>query len=523
MKEFHVTANLVPGKHYMVDTTKKLDQIMKMIEKGDYFTINRPRQYGKTTTIILLWHRLKDTGEYLPIFSRFEGWDNKDFESAERFCPRLLQDIIEFINHCTSDYIGLFDEKVKEVADFNTLFRVLDYIISKTGKKLVLFIDEIDRTSNNELFLNFLGLLRDRYIAAKAGFNITFHSVILAGVTDIKSLKQKVRPDSDHRKNSPWNIAVDFKVDMSFSPTDIETMLVDYVTDTGIQMDTKAISERLFFWTSGYPFLVTYLCKMVAEDIFPETQETVWEVKHIDQAAKIASKANNTLFDVLFKNLNSYDELYKLIVGIVLGNEECDFDLQNEVVGLAYMYGFITCNTKDKVRIHNKIFTERITNYLVSRAGTDNILKPTNLEESYYIKEDGRLDFDLVMTSFQEVIRKKYSKDDFIKSDEFLHNSLRILFLVFLNPIINGHGHSFKEVEIGAEKRLDIVVTFADEIFVVELKIWYGPKLHEQGKQQLRQYMQSLNITKGYMLIANKSKSKSFKREMEDGILMVYI
>jgi len=523
MKEFHVTANLVPGKHYMVDTTKKLDQIMKMIEKGDYFTINRPRQYGKTTTIFLLWNRLKNTGEYLPIFSSFEEWDNKNFETSERFCPRLLQDIIEFVNLCNSEYVGLFEDKAKEVVGFETLFSVLDYITGKIGKKLVLFIDEVDKTSNNELFLNFLGLLRGKYIRAKAGFNITFHSVILAGVTDIKTLKQKLRPDSESKQNSPWNIAADFKVDMSFSPAEIETMLVDYVTDTGIQMDTKAISERLFFWTNGYPFLVTYLCKMVAEDILPETLDTVWEVKHIDQAAKIASKANNTLFDVLFKNLNSYKELYKLIVGIVLGNEETTFDLQDEVVGLAYMYGFITCNKNEKVRIHNRIFIERITNYLVTRTSTDRIIKTTFISEKNYIKENGKLDFDLVMTDFQEAVRRQYSKDDFIKSDEFLHNTLRILFLVFLFPIVNGHGYSFKEVEIGAEKRLDIVVTFADELFVVELKIWYGPKLHEQGKQQLRQYMQTLNINKGYMLIANRNKSKSFKREMEDGILMVYI
>jgi len=523
MKEFHVTANLVPGKHYMVDTTKKLDQIMKMIEKGDYFTINRPRQYGKTTTIILLWHRLKNTGEYLPIFSRFEGWDNRDFESAERFCPRLLQDIIEFINHCTSDFIGLFDDKAKEVVDFNSLFRVLDYIINKTGKKLVLFIDEIDKTSNNELFLNFLGLLRDRYIVAKAGFNVTFHSVILAGVTDIKTLKQKLRPDSESKQNSPWNIAVDFEVDMSFSPAEIETMLVDYVADTGIQMDTKAISERLYFWTSGYPFLVTYLCKQVAEKIIPETQSKVWEVEYIDQAVRIIKRGTNTLFDVLAKNLENYPELYKLIEGIILGNEDTTFALTDPHINVAYMYGFITSNKKGKVRIHNKIFYEVIAEYLVTKTQINRIIKTTSITENNYIKENGRLDFDLVMTNFQDVIRKQYSKDDFIKSDEFLHKTLRILFLVFLNPIINGHGQSFKEVEIGEEKRLDIVVTFADEMFVVELKIWYGPKLHEQGKQQLRQYMQSLNISKGYMLIANKNKSKSFKREMEDGILMVYI
>ena len=33
-----------------------------MIEQGDYFVINRPRQYGKTTTIYMLNRLLKTSG-----------------------------------------------------------------------------------------------------------------------------------------------------------------------------------------------------------------------------------------------------------------------------------------------------------------------------------------------------------------------------------------------------------------------------------------------------------------------------
>ena len=53
-KEFNITGVCIPEKHYMVDITDKTDNIFKLIEKGKYFTINRPRQYGKTTTLFLL-------------------------------------------------------------------------------------------------------------------------------------------------------------------------------------------------------------------------------------------------------------------------------------------------------------------------------------------------------------------------------------------------------------------------------------------------------------------------------------
>ena len=45
-----------------------------------------------------------------------------------------------------------------------------------------------------------------------------------------KSLQQilKIRPENEHQYNSPWNIAADFNIDMSFSIGAIESMLKEY-------------------------------------------------------------------------------------------------------------------------------------------------------------------------------------------------------------------------------------------------------------------------------------------------------
>ena len=54
-KKFNYTGTCIPGKHYIVDTSKKLEKIIiNLIEEGEYFTINRPRQFGKTSTIFLM-------------------------------------------------------------------------------------------------------------------------------------------------------------------------------------------------------------------------------------------------------------------------------------------------------------------------------------------------------------------------------------------------------------------------------------------------------------------------------------
>jgi hypothetical protein len=54
MKAFNTTAVCIPSKHYMVDLSERVAEIKKLVDAGKYFTINRARQYGKTTTLSAL-------------------------------------------------------------------------------------------------------------------------------------------------------------------------------------------------------------------------------------------------------------------------------------------------------------------------------------------------------------------------------------------------------------------------------------------------------------------------------------
>ena len=69
----------------------------------------------------------------------------------------------------------------------------------------------------------------------------------------------KLRPESEHRFNSPWNIAADFNIDMSLSAEGIGQMLTDYEKDYHTGMNVQAIARLIYDYTSGYPFDFTYL------------------------------------------------------------------------------------------------------------------------------------------------------------------------------------------------------------------------------------------------------------------------
>ena len=87
----------------------------------------------------------------------------------------------------------------------------------------------------------------------------------------------------------------------------------------------------------------------------------------------------------------------------------------------------------------------------------------------------------LVLIKFQQFMKEQYSSKDI----KFLEKNGRTLFLAFLKPIINGVGFDFKEVQISQEQRLDIVVTYNNFKYIIELKLWYGQSYHEKGIKQL--------------------------------------
>jgi hypothetical protein len=102
-----------------------------------------------------------------------------------------------------------------------------------------------------------------------------------------------------------------------------------------------------------------------------------------------------------------------------------------------------------------------------------------------------------------------------VKDIEFIERNGRLLFLAFLKPIINGKGFDFKEVQVSEEKRIDVVVTFGNKKYIIELKIWRGEVYHRQGIRQLCSYLDRQNETSGYLLIYDlrKESGQTGKRE----------
>ena len=493
MKRFNVTGVCVPEKHYMVDISDKLEKIKAMVDSGDYFTINRARQYGKTTTLFLLENVLKD--EYIVASISFEGLGDESFESSAVFCKVFMEsirDALEFTDVPT-DYKENWLNM--DVVDFKGLGRHITKMCR--GKKLVLMIDEVDKTSNNRTYLHFLGMLREKFLERAKKKDYTFHNVILAGVYDIKNIKLKMINEGIYTLssaetkiyNSPWNIAADFEVDMSFNPAEIATMLEDYEADHGTGLDVPLIADEIFNYTSGYPFLVSRICKHIDEKL-----DMDWTLNGVQEAVKIILDEKNTLFDDIYKNLENNKDLFDFLYGLLVTGNGNGFNIYNPIIDLGYTYGFLERGAQKKAVVTNRIFEILMYDYFISK---DSIPKRriTGVIQRDVV-DGGRFDMELCLRKFAEHYAEIFSERD----AEFIEREGRLLFLSYLKPLINGQGFYHIESQFTDLRRMDIVVDFGQEQFIIELKLWKGESKHKKAYEQLAGYISSKGLLSGYLL-----------------------
>ena len=390
--------------------------------------------------------------------------------------------------------IGQLELQVREKRtdyELPELFDSLAGICASSDKPIVLMIDEVDSATNNQVFLDFLAQLRAYYIDRDVW--PSFQAVILAGVYDVKNLKRKIRTEEDYKVNSPWNIAADFNVDMSFSKEEIEGMLQEYEKDHHTGMDTGKISGLLYDYTSGYPFLVSKLCKLMDEEVIGregyENENAVWTKNGFCEAVKMILTEKNSLFESLSEKLISFPELNTMLKALLFTGKNIVYNFYEPSINIATMFGFVK-NQNGILTISNRIFETWLYNLYLSAADMQSkeIYTASLQDKNQFIEEEGR----------------KY-------------------FLLYLRPIINGTGNYYIESQTRGLRCTDIIVDYRGEQYIIEMKIWRGEEYNNRGEKQLVGYLDDYDQKKGYMLSFNFNKKKKIGVQeiiVEDKVLI---
>lgn len=494
-RSFNITGACNPQEHYMVNLDSRLAEIKKMVDAGKYFVINRGRQYGKTTTLKALEQYLSK--QYIVIRMDFQFLDASDFENARTFVKAFCR---ELLRRYRKNLDSEMKEQIQSMRNSDTyvladLFGCLSEWCEESTKPVILMIDEVDSASNNQVFLDFLAQLRGYYLDRHD--TPTFQSVILAGVHDIRNLRQKIRSDTEHKHNSPWNIASPFDVDMSFSPDDIAGMLADYENDHHTGMNIPQISQLIYDYTSGYPVLVSNICKLMDERFH-------WSKDAVSEAVKIILKENNSLFESLINKIEDNHDLYDYLYQILIDGRRISYNPDDSVIKLAIMYGFVK-EENGSVVIANRIFETRLYNAILTNKQMQktSIFKAGENDKSQFISGN-QLNMELILEKFIQHFNDIYGS----QPDKFKEDDGRKLFLLYLRPIINGTGNYYIEAQTRDQRRTDVIIDYLGKQYIIELKIWHGDEYNTQGEKQLSEYLDYYHIDKGYLLSFNFNKNK---------------
>ena len=509
-KIFNVTGACRPDRHYMVDLGSRLKIIRSMVDDGEYFSINRARQYGKTTILRALTQYLKD--HYLVVSLDFQRLSSSDFIDENAFVKALVREIkrrIFLLNDIPASVRKMLDDLSGSPDNDLRLAQAFDCFSEWCGqseKPIVLIIDEVDTASNNQVFIDFLAQLRAAYLDSDV--TPAFQSVILAGVYDIRNIRRKIRPDGDHKQNSPWNIAAKFRVDMSFEANEIAGMLKDYEADYHTGMNVSEIAGLIYDYTSGYPYLVSSLCKYVDEEIagtesFPDKKSAWSRAGFLEAVNKLLSE-KNTLFESLIGKLNDYPELKDMIYQLLFQGQPIAYNADDPATDMLLMFGFIKAE-QGTVQIANRIFETRLYNYFLTLPEVQNgdMYRLALRNKNQFIK-NGQLDMEQILAKFVQHFNDIYGD----RKERFVEEDGRRFFMLYLKPIINETGNYYVESRTRNQERTDLIVDWHGTQYIIELKIWRGNAYNERGEKQLSDYLDHYHLKKGYMLSFNFNKDK---------------
>jgi hypothetical protein len=476
----------------------------KMVDEGKYFVINRPRQFGKTTSLFLLRQAL--IKDYTPFQLDFQIV-SEELKADSSFIKAFFTMLIDSVNNYGINVSDGFTDYLSKCAKdqsllvFSNLPGMINKLCSMSDKPLVLIVDEVDKAASSSSFISLLSTMRSMYLNK---YEVkTFQSVILASVIDIKNLKIKIDPLSDE-KLSPWNIASDFNIDMSFSVEDIAQMVEDYAKERSIGLNLAEASKALYDFTSGYPYIVSKMCSIIEGWIADGSREAceAWSLGGIMRAAdKLASSELNSLLDSLMSKVKAYPDLKKMLYKMLFYGEKVKYNNYVSSHELGVRFGLLKVGENNVLSVGNRIFETVLYEYFIQEKLSEEDIA---VRDKNQCVDDGVLNMDKIVMRFVKFYGEVYGG----KSQKYLEKEAGIIFMAYLRAIINGVGMYFIEAELRDERRTDIVVSYNNHFYVVALKIWYGEAYILRGEKQLLEYLNFYELVRGYMIIFSFMQSK---------------
>ncbi|HEV2851291.1 MAG TPA: ATP-binding protein [Thermoanaerobaculia bacterium] len=473
----------------MLSPERRLPEARGLIDRQLYFVVHAPRQSGKTTLVRMLAQRLTSEGRYTALLASCEtgqaaGGDVETGIAAVLDALRLaaLNDLPEELRPPVAD---------PDVPATNRLQDLLSRWSRQSPRPVVLFLDEIDALLDAVL-ISVLRQLRAAYASRPQGFP---QSVALIGLRDVRDYRARLRPETESLgTSSPFNIKVESLTLPNFTADDVAELYEQHTAETGqaFTAEAKALAYQL---TRGQPWLVNALARQAVEKLVPDPALPV-EVSHIERAKEILIERRDTHLDSLIDRLR--EPKVKRVLEPILAGELLSPDVLDDDIQFVKDLGLVTSGPAG-IEIANPVYRE-----IIPRALAYVLQDSLPVPRAPFISTDGTLRFGKLLDDFKSFWCE--NADFFLKRQPYSEAAAQLVFMAYLQRVVNGGGFIDREYAVGSG-RIDLCVRWPHSgglrRWAVELKVWRDgrPDPLTEGLQQISGYLERLGLSEGTLIL----------------------
>jgi len=504
MKYFNTAGPVNCDDHYCLPPMERFDQeeVSRLIDQKKYFVLHAPRQTGKTSCLLALMDRLNRSDRYRCLYVNVE-MAQAARENVKEAMNTILSELAFNAFHYLDDNF-LENEKnriLQRSGEYLALQTALSLWAKSSSKPLVLLIDEVDALVGDSL-ISLLRQLRAGYTKRPSLFP---HSILLCGVRDVRDY----RIHSDKEKSiitggSAFNIRAESLRLGDFSRQEVERLYQEHVGETGQPFEQEAL-EQTWELTRGQPWLVNAL----GYEVCFKMKEGRHRSNPITKDMVLQAKDNlilrrETHLDQLADKLKE-DRVRSVIQPLLTGTTEVS-EIQED--DLQYVVDLGLVRRKPQITISNAIYREIIPRMLTST--TQDSLP---FQTRWYVRDDGRLDMDKLLTAFQDFFREH--SEHWVERFNYKEAGPQLLLQAFLQRIVNSGGRIDREYGLG-RKRTDLLVIWRHQTsvqkVVIELKILWKSldATISEGLAQTAEYMDKCGTDEGHLVIFDRRPERKW-------------
>ena len=365
-------------------------------------------------------------------------------------------------------------------------------------KPLIVFIDEVDSLMGDSL-LTVLRQLRAGYERRPKAFP---HSLCLIGLRDIRDYR--IYSDREKRYvigGSCFNIKEKALTLANFTLNQIIELFKQHTDETGQEIEIDALT-CIFDLTQGQPWIVNAFGRELCfDDHAVEWNKSITK-DDVEKIKEIIIQRRDVHLDQLADKLT--DPKVSMVIQLILTGESADFNqnITNDDFQYLIDLGLIRIGNYG-YEIANSIYREVIPGVL-----TKNLEQVLGQNPMWYITTNGKLNIEKLLNEFI----KFYKEHSVLVTKRKLYNEAahHLLFMAWIQRIVNSGGRISREYAAGL-KRLDMLVEFSGERFAFELKR-ESKNAREEGKKQLKEYLDRLSLDSGYLIIFNRKTPDNWDR-----------